>query len=88
MSTPTIQITYEGKYEVGTGSPFWLRSFENGVVRGEVRFLANRLMFASQITTRPLKASEIWWTPVPGTGTVEASEWRNSLNPNALVPTN
>jgi hypothetical protein len=77
----SIRITYDDKYEVGNGMPYWLRSHEEGLTVGDVRFLAGRLMWVSAVQRAAFRKTEVWWSPVDAA--VGIDEWRTTLKTNA-----
>lgn len=58
------EIILDGKYYLGGGLGSWAKSFENGVKKGDVRFIGEIVMYAYTVYRRGwFKPDEVNWSP-------------------------
>ena len=62
--TKMKKIILDEKYILGFDPIFWAKSYENGVVKGDVRVIDGMLMTAHKIYPRIFSKNKVLWVPV------------------------
>ncbi len=58
------KVYLDDKYEVVGLFGCWLKSYENGVEHGHVRYIGNKLMYACYVYKKRFRKNEISWVAI------------------------